>query len=82
MAPYSMDLPKRVAQAWDAGLEAQSVAAKYDVSRGVGASADPTAAGNGVARAAEADQVSEARVGGVTGRPAHLGGIEYTVASD
>lgn len=33
MAPYSMDLRKRVARAWDAGLDAESVAAKYDVSR-------------------------------------------------
>lgn len=33
MAPYSMDLRQRVARAWDAGLGAESVAAKYDVSR-------------------------------------------------
>ena len=33
MAPYSMDLRKRVARAWDAGLDADAVAAKYDVSR-------------------------------------------------
>lgn len=33
MAPYSMDLRKRVAKAWDSGLEADAVAAKYDVSR-------------------------------------------------
>jgi transposase len=33
MAPYSMDLRKRVARAWDAGLDADGVAAKYDVSR-------------------------------------------------
>ena len=33
MAPYSMDLRKRVARAWDAGLDANSVAAKYEVSR-------------------------------------------------
>lgn len=33
MAPYSMDLRKRVARAWDAGLDAETVAAKYDVSR-------------------------------------------------
>ena len=33
MAPYSMDLRKRVARAWDAGLDAEAVAAKYDVSR-------------------------------------------------
>ena len=33
MAPYSMDLRKRVARAWDAGMDAVSVAAKYDVSR-------------------------------------------------
>src|SRR4051812_50082435 len=33
MAPYSMDLRKRVARAWDGGLDAASVAAKYDVSR-------------------------------------------------
>src|SRR3954465_884186 len=33
MAPYSMDLRKRVARAWDGGLDADSVAAKYDVSR-------------------------------------------------
>jgi transposase len=33
MAPYSMDLRKRVARAWDAGVDAETVAAKYDVSR-------------------------------------------------
>lgn len=33
MAPYSTDLRKRVLRAWDAGLDAESVAAKYDVSR-------------------------------------------------
>jgi len=33
MAPYSMDLRKRVARAWDAGMDAESVAARYDVSR-------------------------------------------------
>src|SRR5438309_5144945 len=33
MAPYSMDLRKRVARAWDGGLDADTVAAKYDVSR-------------------------------------------------
>src|SRR3977135_3546673 len=33
MAPYSMDLRKRVARAWDAGGDAEAVAAKYDVSR-------------------------------------------------
>jgi transposase len=33
MAPYSMDLRKRVAKAWDSGLDADAVAAKYEVSR-------------------------------------------------
>lgn len=33
MAPYSMDLRKRVLKAWDAGMDAESVAARYDVSR-------------------------------------------------
>ncbi len=33
MAPYSMDLRKRVLKAWDAGIDAESVAAKYEVSR-------------------------------------------------
>jgi transposase len=33
MAPYSMDLRKRVARAWDSGVDADTVAAKYDVSR-------------------------------------------------
>jgi transposase len=33
MAAYSMDLRQRVARAWDAGMDAESVAAKYDVSR-------------------------------------------------
>jgi transposase len=33
MAPYSMDLRKRVVRAWDAGMDAESVAAKYEVSR-------------------------------------------------
>ena len=33
MAPYSMDLRRRVWRAWDAGVDAESVAAKYEVSR-------------------------------------------------
>lgn len=33
MAPYSMDLRKRVAKAWDSGLDADAVAETYDVSR-------------------------------------------------
>lgn len=33
MAAYSMDLRKRVLRAWDSGLDAVSVAAKYEVSR-------------------------------------------------
>ena len=33
MAPYSMDLRKRVLNAWDAGLDADSVAGRYEVSR-------------------------------------------------
>lgn len=33
MAPYSMDLRTRVLKAWDAGLGAEGVAAKYEVSR-------------------------------------------------
>ena len=33
MAPYSMDLRKRVARAWDAGMDAETVAATYEVSR-------------------------------------------------
>jgi transposase len=33
MAPYSMDLRKRVAKAWDASGDADAVAANYDVSR-------------------------------------------------
>ena len=33
MAPYSMDLRKRVAKAWDSGVDADAVAAKYEVSR-------------------------------------------------
>ena len=33
MAPYSMDLRKRVVRAWDAGMDAESVATKYEVSR-------------------------------------------------
>lgn len=33
MAPYSMDLRKRVVRAWDSGMDAESVAAKYAVSR-------------------------------------------------
>jgi transposase len=33
MAPYSLDLRKRVLRAWDAGLTAEAVAAKYEVSR-------------------------------------------------
>jgi transposase len=33
MAAYSLDLRKRVLRAWDAGLDAEGVAAKYEVSR-------------------------------------------------
>ena len=33
MAPYSMDLRQRVARAWDGGLDAETIAAKYEVSR-------------------------------------------------
>jgi len=33
MAPYSMDLRKRVVRAWDGGMDAEGVAAKYEVSR-------------------------------------------------
>jgi transposase len=33
MAPYSMDLRKRVARAWDVSGDADTVAATYDVSR-------------------------------------------------
>ena len=33
MAAYSLDLRKRVLRAWDAGMDAESVAAKYEVSR-------------------------------------------------
>jgi transposase len=33
MAPYSMDLRKRVARAWDADPDAEAIAAKYEVSR-------------------------------------------------
>ena len=33
MAAYSMDLRTRVAKAWDAGLGADAIAAKYEVSR-------------------------------------------------
>jgi transposase len=33
MAAYSLDLRKRVLRAWDSGLDADRVAAKYEVSR-------------------------------------------------
>ena len=33
MAPYSMDLRIRVLKAWDSGLDAERVAARYEVSR-------------------------------------------------
>lgn len=33
MAAYSMDLRTRVLRAWDSGMDAESVAAKYDVRR-------------------------------------------------
>jgi transposase len=33
MAPYSMDLRQRVLRAWDRGMDAERVAAKYEVSR-------------------------------------------------
>ena len=33
MAAYSLDLRERVLRAWDSGMDAESVAAKYEVSR-------------------------------------------------
>ena len=33
MAAYSLDLRKRVLRAWDGGMDAEGVAAKYEVSR-------------------------------------------------
>jgi transposase len=33
MAAYSLDLRKRVLRAWDAGMDAEGVATKYEVSR-------------------------------------------------
>lgn len=33
MAAYSLDLRKRVLRAWDGGMDAERVAAKYEVSR-------------------------------------------------
>jgi transposase len=33
MAAYSLDLRKRVLRAWDSGMDAESVAVKYEVSR-------------------------------------------------
>ena len=33
MAAYSLDLRKRVLRAWDSGMDAESVATKYEVSR-------------------------------------------------
>jgi transposase len=33
MAPYSLDLRKRVLRAWDSGMDVYSVASKYEVSR-------------------------------------------------
>jgi transposase len=33
MAPYSLDLRKRVVRAWDSGMDADSVATRYEVSR-------------------------------------------------
>jgi transposase len=33
MAPYSLDLRKRVARAWDVHPDAEAIAAKYEVSR-------------------------------------------------
>jgi len=33
MAPYSMDLRQRVARAWDSGMDAETIAATFAVSR-------------------------------------------------
>jgi hypothetical protein len=33
MAPYSLELRKRALRAWDAGMDAERVAAAYEVSR-------------------------------------------------
>jgi len=63
MAPYSMDLRKRVLRAWDAGLDAKSVAAKYEVSRAWVHRLVQRRRETGSMGAPEANQVSAARVG-------------------
>ena len=60
MAPYSMDLRKRVARAWDAGVDAETRCRAIRRQSGLGASADPTAAGDRLAGAPEANEVSGA----------------------
>ena len=61
MAPYSMDLRKRVARAWDAGCGRRCGRGTVRRQPRVGASADPTAAGDRIARAPEANEVSATR---------------------
>ena len=64
MAPYSMDLRKRVARAWDASGDAEDIAATFGVSRAwVHPSLDPAPPGNRLPRAAPANEISIARVG-------------------
>ena len=66
-APYSMDLRKRVFEAWKASGDADDVAATFAVSRAwVHRLAQRR--GNGLARAAAANQVSVAGLGR-KGRP-------------
>ena len=77
MAPYSMDLRERVARAWDAGGDADEVAATLRGQPRVGPSADAAAPRNRFDRAASANQVSVAGLGG-PGRAA--GGADHRAA--
>ena len=63
MAPYSMDLRKRVVRAWDAGMDAESVAAKYEVSRAWVHRLVQRRRETGIDRAPEANEVSPPGVG-------------------
>ena len=78
MAAYSLDLRKRVLRAWDSGLDAESVAAKYEVSRAWGNRLVQRRRETGSIDAAEANEVSGARVVRSAGRT--VGGADHRAA--
>ena len=75
---YSLDLRKRVLRAWDSGMDAERVAAKYEVSRAWVHRLVQRRRETGSNRAAEADQVS--RPGLVTAAGSTIGRVDDRAA--